>query len=346
MKKVILISSAVVIGSLSAVLFTSCDRGKEGVYGSKEAKISKIYFEHYILTDGKKTVPQEKVLFEVWKWDKQKLMQIQSMASDYPWTLYFTYKGNQVQEITSGNDVFKFIYDDKSKKLKKIEVVDDLQRPTLNIMVDNRDNEDKITKLTYEQFTYTEVPNEKVLISKFRPIVYLMIGNDIGETMVKNMEENAKMQKKTNTTKVTTQIELTYNGGNVSEEKRTITREGSDKPEVILTKYKYDDKINPYYHALCLMFDSYSTPDNDMGDRIFMPLASSSENNVMSFFSYNLNAAKPEIAIDSAVYLYKYNNVNFPTERDKTVKMERIDHLGNVVNIEEHKIYYYEYITK
>ena len=345
MKKIILISSAVVIGSLAAISFASCDKGKEGVYGHKDAKISKIYYEHYELVNGvRQEATVSKKLIEVWKWDKKKLLQIQSMENGYPWTLYFIYNGNQVQEITSGEDVFKFTYDDKGKKLKKIEVLDKLQRPSLNITVDDRNSEDKITKLTYEQFTYKEV-EEKALISKLRPVVSLMIGDEIGETMVKNMEEDAKMQKKTETTKRTTIVELTYTGGNVSEEKRTVITEGV-VPAIITIKYTYDNKINPYYQALCLMFDSYSAPDNNKGDRVFMPLTSSSENNEMSFFIYNPSNPKPEIAIDSAQYVYKYNNLNFPTERDKIVITEKTDNFGNYTHREEHKIYYYDYITK
>jgi hypothetical protein len=95
------------------------------------------------------------------------------------------------------------------------------------------------------------------------------------------------------------------------------------------------------------MFDSYSAPSTaNLEDRIFMPLTSTSENNVTSFFCYNLNAAKPEIAIDSAQYIYKYNSVNFPTERDRITKSEKIDAQGNVLRLEEHKIFHYEYITK
>ena len=338
MKRVVLISAVVVIGALSVILVASC-KEKDGVYNPK-GKISKIYYEDYVMYEGtaKPVYTQPKELVEVWTWDKKKLMQIESKEDGYTWALQFVYKGNQVQEIKSGDDIFKFTYDDKTK-LKKIEVVDEQSRPKLNITVVERNGDNKITRLTYEQFTYTEDPSEKALLRKLRPVANIMMGENVGETMVNGMEENVKMRKATTT--VTTQVELTYEGNNVSEERRIITIGSS--AESMLIKYKYDNKSNPYYLALALMYDSYlsSARGTEKLDALF---ATTSENNVESYTTYNPNAAKPEIAIDTVQFVYKYNSDGFPTERDKIKE-------GVMPNLEAtkytaHKVYYYEYITK
>ena len=337
MKRVVLISSAVVIGALSAISFTSCKK-KEGVY-NPEGKISKVYYEDYTVhpNDPKPdfTVPRE--LVEVWTWDKKKLLQIESKAHN--WALQFVYKGNQVQEIMSGNDVFKFSYEDKSK-LKKIELLDDKSRPVLNITVDDRNGDEKITKLTYEQFTYTET-EEKSLLRKLRPVVNIMMGENVGETMIRGMEENAKMRKATTTTKVTTQVELTYNGNNISEEKRTIVQENV-VPQTIIIKYKHDNKSNPYYQAFALMYDFYASSAFGT-EKLNALFATTSENNIESYAIYN--ADKPEEAVDSVQFVYKYNGDGYPTERDK-VKEHVIPTGGDSTRFVTHTVFHYEYVTK
>jgi len=351
MKRIILISSAVVIGSLVAVSFTSCKQ-KEGVYSPKEGKISKIYYENYSviysLSSGneidKITVTPKKLL-EVWKWDKKKLLQIQQVApvngdpTAFPWTLYFIYKGQQIQRIESGNDVFKFTYEDKDSKLKTIEVVDDQNRPKLTITVDARSN-DKITKLTYVSYVYTESPDPKNLVSKLRPIANLMMGENIGESMVKSMEDNAKIQKKVTTTETKTVVELTYEKNNISEENRTVIVGNSTAADNKIIKYKYDTKLNPYYQAFCVMYNAFYTSDrgNEQMNAIFAPY---SENNIESYSTYNPSAAKPDIAVDTINYVYKYNNANYPTERDMVRETVR-----DTARYVDHKVYTYEYVTK
>jgi len=346
MKRVNIVSTAVVMGALVIGSFVSC-KEREGVYNIEKGKgkISKVYYEHYgVYSTGKKSII-EKRLIEVWKWDKNKLMQIESKdVSGYPWALNFIYEGKdkkQVTKIECGDIVFNFYYDDKDVKLTKIELLDEQARPILNITVDIR-SEDKISKLTYEQFRYTE--EDKSLFDKMRPVMNIMLGNNVGETMLRNVEENVRMQKATKTEKITTQVELTYEGNNVSTEKRTLITE-SAVPVVTTAQYKYDNKSNPYHSAFCLIFDGYYTSISSPHPPINAYFASFSENNVTSYFVYRPNSdpAKPDIKIDSAEYVYKYNSDNFPTERDKVTFIPNQDTSKTYT---EHIIYYFEYITK
>ena len=343
MKKPNLISLAVVLGSLAAISFTSCNK-KEGIY-NPEGKISKVYSEIYtIRPNGSKDTVKGKELREVWKWDKKQLMSIEARENGYSWTLHFIYDGKQVTKIESGDMEFKFTYEDKNKKFKKIEILDDQARPYLNITVDSRSSDDKITQLTYEQFTYIEtksLKSEQVFISKLRSVASIMMGEHITESMINGMEENAKMRKATTTTKTTTQVELTYEGNNVAQEIRTIITD--NKPsQTQLMKYKYDAKLNPYYQAFCLIFDNYMV-DPQIGKPNAL-YASSSENNIESCSYYgDPKDNKDDKPIEVRMFSYKYNGSNFPTERDMQVEFKAgSDTLKSV----QHFVHYFEYVTK
>ena len=348
MKRISLISVAIVIGSLIACSLTSCKK-KEGEYTPEKGKgrISKVYYEHYgvYVNSGQKFTTVPKKLVEVWKWDKNKLMQIES-KNEYgqKWALNFIYKGKQVTKIESGDMVFNFTYTEKDTKLKKIEILNEEAKPQLNITIDDRSG-DKVSKLTYEYFTYIDVP-EKSLVSKMRPVMNIMLGDNLGEVVLKDVENTAKTHKATKTEKTTVQVVLTYNGNNVSEEARTIFKEGATT-QTQTARYAHDNKSNPYYHAFCMIFDGYyNTTAQNPGMNAYF--ASFSENNIMSYVvcqpTIN-NPKKVEDTIDIAEYFYKYNGDNFPTERDK-VKFIPDKYGDSSRNQTEHIIYYYEYVPK
>jgi hypothetical protein len=276
-----------------------------------------------------------KTLVEVWQWDKNQLMRVESDG----WALNFIYKGKQVIKIESGDMVANLTYADKDTKLKKIEFLDEKGRPELNLIVDDRNSDNKISKLTYESFTYTE-DEDKALHAKMRPVLSLMLGDNLGETVLRDVENTTKMQKATKTEKVTTQVVLTYEGNNVREEARTIVQEGV-QTVTQTARYKYDNKSNPYYHAFCMIFGTEG--NYEINNFYTAPI---SENNIISYYLYvPVNDVKnPEKTVDSADYVYKYNGDNFPTERDKITVITNSQDTSK--NNTEHIIYYYEYITK
>jgi hypothetical protein len=325
MKRVILISSAVVIGSLVAFSFTSCKK-KEGTYKTKD-KLWKVYTETYFMSSAGEKIygypDNQKTLVEVWRWDKNKLMQVEHPGG---WSANFVYKGNQVQSIESGSNVYTLTYDDKKTKLKKIEGVDMKKRTFYVLTIIDR-NEDKITRFSIDLTIYYDDPDEKS-VAKMQPIISVLMGGNIGEIVAKNMEKSVKHHKASSINKYKYEYELTYEGNNASQAKLTTTitmENNSPITDVTITKYKYDSKVNPLYNAhhvaLGLAYSSFS------------------ENNIVSRFQYELSDIKFEKAIDSAMYVYQYNTNGVPTQKDELTEKQNPDGLL-------HSIIHYEYVTK
>ncbi|MDR2407086.1 MAG: hypothetical protein LBE13_03100 [Bacteroidales bacterium] len=330
MKRIILSLAAITLVFLVVNPFTACKK-KDGVYKPKE-KISKIYYEviRYDSTEINidSSYKIEKTLKEIWRWDKKKLMQIES--SDRAWSWDFIYKGQQCIKIESGDWTINFSYRDKSD-LEKIEVTDEQGRTSLTITVNDR-SDDKITRLTYLLYTYTETQKSmKDIVSELHPVMRVILGDHVGEIVLSDISNNNKRQKGTTVSisTATAIVNLTYQGNNLTQAKWTY--ENNPIPEIYT--YTYDNKVNPYYRAISLM-------------------ATQDENNILSYpATYNLfpcsenNVLSVKQAIDTVVtestYKYDYNSKDFPT---KQIKKE----VGRRNNMErtkyiDHYIYHYEY---
>jgi hypothetical protein len=332
MRKIALILTSLAVVFLATNLFTECKK-KDGVYKPKE-KISKIYYEvvQYdslgkLDTNG---VNIKKTLKEIWRWDKKKLMQIES--GDRGWSWDFVYKGNQVIKIESGDAVINFTYKDKTN-LEKMEVLDDKERTALIVTVKERSG-DKITKLLYEAYLHPEeraLKNGTSLSDRLEPVMRVMLGNNVGEALLSNKPSNEKMHKATII--VRTSVDLTYSGNNVT--KAQWTYENDDPIPLIHTyTYTYDGKVNPYYRAISLMLDADVYEVTTQGG---FNLFSCSENNIVGY----------EEAIDTnrtaMKYQYEYNGNDFPT---KQTKVEDFQSSGRNYSYKytRHYIYYYEYV--
>ena len=150
------------------------------------------------------------------------------------------------------------------------------------------------------------------------------------------MVDNNKILISTTTKKVSV-VELTYDGNNVSQLKSTTT-EGEKDPVIEIFKFTYDNKVNPYFHALCLISEVHIKPEESPKEPF--KLLFSSENNILS-----LSDQTDPKNIKERTYIYEYNSNNFPTKQD-----ERIETIKKVNQWEEttirtvnHKIFYYEY---
>jgi hypothetical protein len=331
MKKIALTLTTFALVFVSINLFTTCKK-KDGVYKPKE-KISKIYYElvQYdslgkLDTNG---LNIKRTLKEIWRWDKKKLMQIES--GDRGWSWDFVYKGNQVTKIESGDATVNFIYKDKSD-LDKIEVLDEQDRTLLIITVKERSG-DKITKLLYETYTHPDeksLKNGTSLSDRLEPVMRVMFGNNVGETLFSNMTNNEKMHKATTIEK--TSVDLTYQGNNVL--KAQWTYENDPLPLIYTYTYTYDSKVNPYYRAIGLMLDADVYEVTTQG---LYNLFSCSENNIIGY----------EKAIDTnktaMKYQYEYNKNDFPV---KQTRVEEYTSYGTSHSYKytRHYIYHYEYV--
>ncbi len=318
MRRIILSLSIITVGLLTTISFMSC-KDKDGVYKPKE-KISKIYYEdirHYPDTIKTDTT-QKKELLEVWKWNKNKLTHIEKKGSG--WAMDFVYDGKQVIKIESGESVFNFIYDSKDL-LEKIEALDENGLLQLNVLVSARSN-DKITKLTYQNYSYTKSLKQRtVLFEKLQTIMNIMVAGNFGEDMHKNMVDDAKRSKATTIT--TTVVDLAYEGNNVGKE--TWTYENVDT--TITFVYTYDTKVNPFYRALNLLIGV---------DKENPSIIPTSENNILTFY----NQKDPKKVTK---YEYKYDSKDFPTERLQINDIIFVDYNHDTTRFSDHKRFYYEY---
>ncbi|MDR0603876.1 MAG: hypothetical protein LBG80_06190 [Bacteroidales bacterium] len=325
MKKIILLSAAIALVFLAINPFTACKK-KDGVYRPKE-KISKIYYEDIRYDSTERNIDSSyegtKRLQEIWRWDKKKLMQIES--SDRAWSWDFIYKGKQCIKIESGDMTIDFSYRDKSE-LDKIEMFDEQGRQILTVTVNGRDG-DKISRLTYLLYSYPETQKKMTdIVSELQPVMRVVLGDIVGDAILSDISSSSKRHKVTSS--IVT-VDITYQGNNVATAKWT---HGNNVP--VTYTYSYDNKVNPYYRAISLMatWDGYNvlTPSTTYN------LFPCSENNVISF-QQKIDTA---ITATTTNYKYEYNSEDFPT---KVIKKYE-GRLSNGAKYIDHYIYYYEYV--
>jgi hypothetical protein len=330
MRKTVLILTSFALVFSALTLFTMCKK-KDGVYNPKE-KISKIYYEvmRYDST-GKvdSSYMEKKELKEIWRWDKKKLMQIES--KDRSWSWDFIYKGKQITKIEAADRTINFTYEDKSK-LKEIDVLDERERKILTITVKDR-SDDKITELAYTATNYGDeksLKNTTPLSDRLEPVMRIMLGNNVGDVLLSNMASNEKTHKAVTVSNYS--VKLTYSGNNVT--KALWTTQVDQTLQTLTYTYAYDNKMNPYYRAISLM--SYNDQYDIAVGSTLANIFSCSENNIISY----------EIRQDTTTslpvkYQYDYKD-DFPVKQTKTVE-------GRYTNADKtkfitHFMYYYEYI--
>ncbi|MDR1181100.1 MAG: hypothetical protein LBL13_03890 [Bacteroidales bacterium] len=323
MKKIALTLATFALVFVSINLFTTCKK-KDGVYKPKE-KISKIYYEVVRYDSAGKVDTagaMKKELKEIWRWDKKKLMQIESY--DRSWSWDFVYKGDQVTKIESGDMTVNFTYKDKSD-LEKIEVLDDQERTLLIVTVKDRSDR-KITKLSYAIYTYEKSLKSGTLLSdRLEPVMHIMLGNNVGETVLSNMASNEKMHKAN--TIVNVSADLTYSGNNVTKAQWTT----ENNPIPLVYTYTYDNKVNPYYRAIALMFsgDVYG-----ITTQAFFNLFPCSENNMIGYEEVQ------DTNRTSIKYVYEYDSKDFPVKQTKVYEYIHSVYGKYTYNY----IYHYEYV--
>jgi hypothetical protein len=339
MRKTTLILTAIALIFSAITSFTACNK-KDGIYRPKE-KISKIYYE-VIRYDsiGKQPTDtfQKKELVEIWRWEKKKLVQIE-FGDHQVWAWNFEYKGKRITKITSPDRSINFTYGDKSK-LEKIEVRDEKkERTELIITVDER-SENNITKLTYAHHTYPESAQEKLLaVNNLQSVMHIMLGESVGDIILSdiansNIADKGKAHKAT-VTIINKTVNLTYQGNNVTQAKWTVDND-PNPPLVYTNNYSYDNKINPYYKAICLMYTNDMNIEGELSIASLGNLFPLSENNVTSIESHH------DTLVSTVSYKYDYNSEDFPTKQTKIEKgvMNNLDK----TKFENHYIYYYEYM--
>ena len=251
------------VGALALTMLsvTSCKK-KDGVFNPKE-KIHKEYFERtYVDSNGKSTVVNKKSLSQIYRWDKNKLIQIEDGGG---WSYYFTYDGNQISKIEIGDYVVvNFKYD--KADLKTIETMDAREDRLMSIITVTERSDRKITKFTQERFSYVDddaSTKSNNMSEKLYPIMKMLLSDQIAKNMCENMEKETKAHKATTITTWTSKYELTFEGNNVTKIKQTY--------EDTITNtmvYTYDSKKNPLYNSI---FDGL--------------VSGQSENNVTSYYN-------------------------------------------------------------
>ena len=307
MRRALLISVAVTLGVTSILLFCACNK-HEGVYKPKQ-KISKIYYQE--IQNGKDIIAKSPK--EIWTWEKKKLTKIEIVGKE---TLKFSYDGSQVSKIESESLVMNFSYE--KKKLDNIKIS---KSGTLyqTITVSGRDNDDRITKLTYEtQSTAKNLKDIETNSAQINPILNLMFPSAIAASLLSDVNE-AKTHKAGATT---TTYEYTYEGNNITKVKET---EGTTEKIMI---YQYDNKINPYYKSLYYTYN-IEKEDNPKSEK--NPIMGLSENNIQLYYN---EATK----MFQTKYEYTYNEDDLPT----SIKLSQEVHGATVIKTEQ--INYIEYV--
>ena len=246
------------VGALALTMLsvTSCQK-KDGAFKPKE-KIHKVYYElTYVDSDGKSTDIVKKRLEQIYRWDKNKLIQIESGG----WSMYFTYEGSQVSKIEIGDyAVINFKYD--KADLKTIETMDSKENRPMSIITITERSDRKITKFTEEYYSYPVTSTKKnEATEKLYPIMRMILSDQIAERMCANMDKENKVHKAT-TVVNSYKYELTFEGNNVSRAKMIY----QDTMNVTMG-YTYDSKKNPFYNSI---FNGI--------------LSGQSENNVTSYY--------------------------------------------------------------
>jgi hypothetical protein len=308
MRKSILFLTMSVV-AITVFSFTSCKK-KDGVFNPKE-KLHKVYSQRSVLYGSTgATESSDKVLSEIWRWNKNKLIQVES---GYGWSYYFTYDGNQVSKIEIGDEqVINFSYD--KAKLKTMEVLDSKGRSTLILTIVDRNGE-HITKYTMETFSYSDESkaNRQLLSEQLQPIMQLMFFDNMPTFVCENVTQT-KTHKAT-TSNIST-YELMYDGNNIKEQKISTSMGDSTKTETIV--FEYDSKKNPYYNALHMI-------GYDIGGQ--------TENNVTKY--YNMKNHD-----DVTIYKYEYKG-DYPTKRIHTYEYQLLEHKNTITTT-----LHYEYIEK
>ena len=292
-KSILFLTVSVVV--LAMFSFTSCKK-KDGVF-NPEKKIHKVYHQQFDYYESSKEtkIVEEKRLAEIWRWDKNKLIQIES---GYGWTSYFTYDGKQLSKIEIGEDqVINFKYD--KAELKTIDVLDDKGRSTLLITAVERDGE-RITKYTMEIFSHNNDPetSSKLLSAQIQPIMQLIFFDPMANFICENIAQ-VKAQKAT--TSIILTCELLYEGNNVKEQKFSQTVGNTTVSETYV--FQYDTKKNPSYNSLHLSgFDG---------------LSGQSENNIIKYYNKEDHDYVTE-------FEYEYSG-DYPSKRTRKYEILNMD---------------------
>lgn len=211
---------------IMAALFFSCGKPDYNpekrilkIYTEQDSKIWNGYDRYFYSRTPKKLV-------EVWKWDKKKLIRIESDA----WPMDFIYEKNRLLKITSGEDEFLFDYDEDGK-LSSLKLYYDKLFAAEFIM--NEYQNGQVTKLTYSQYRDLEKSQYK---QKNKSLLRLFFPPEMSDILTKSA--NSKSFYKAT-------IELTYQGENVITQK--LIEEATDFE--ITYCYTYHSSLNPYYFA-------------------------------------------------------------------------------------------------
>lgn len=294
MKKSFFVLTAFALCAASMITFSACN--KEGVYKPKQ-KISKIYYEE--IEADKVTV--EKKLKETWVWEKKKLSKIE--IADGNKTINFSYDGNQISKVESDNQVMNFSY--KKKKLDKIEISKNgASYQTITVL--SRDG-DKVTKLSCETQPNAKKMNDvEYCLMQMYPVFNLLFPNAVAISLTSNIDES-KMHKSGTNTVV---FEYTYEGNNITKVKT------NNETSEIITRYFYDDKINPYYKSLYYMQNQ--------------SLVALSENNIRLYYDEDKK-------MDQKIYEFKY-------EEDLPISITLVEDIHGATVSKRYKINHIEYV--
>lgn len=306
MKKIWNVVAILVIFVLM-VEFSSCE--KEGVYNPKE-KISKLIYEDSWVSSYYSDISEYE---QIWTWDGNKLQRIQTDYEEYTFTADFKYDGKQLKEISGDHSKYVFSYD--GSKLKKITLTQD-NIVYMVIDIKGRDGK-KINKLKFEiSNMYWEMIKSG---DKGAKVMLDMMHFAVSENLSKKIHKDAKLKnpKKSTADAYCVDVELKYSGDNIIEERWVYAEKN---PEVI--KYQYDDKNNPFFHALCYLSES--------------AVYGLSENNVTSRIEYD-EVRRQNIWED--LYVYTYSG-NWP--ETKTCRWwEEYDDEGNLTYYEHERVTFF-----
>lgn len=216
----------VILLMITAGIVISCEkpdynpeRRIVNIFTEEESRIWNGYDSYFYSRSKKK-------LLEVWKWDKQKLIRIESDA----WPMDFIYEKSKLKKIISGEDEFYFFYDDKGK-LSSMQLYYD-KLFSADFIIDEYQN-DKVKRFTYSE--YRTIPEGGKQLKK-EAFLQLLFPDELARQLMKNDKRNGLYRAI---------IELTYQGDNVILQK--LTEPASDFE--ISYCYTYTSSINPYYFA-------------------------------------------------------------------------------------------------
>ncbi|MDR3046521.1 MAG: hypothetical protein LBU51_02770 [Bacteroidales bacterium] len=212
-------------------IFFSCHKPEY----NPERKISKIYADLTTITNGEITYSFPKTLHEEWIWEKDKLVQINTMDFEY---LFIYDKNSYLIEVSS--DIAKIVFEYKDKMLHKMKVLHE-NAEVMSLEVTKVAGK-KITQLRESHFDWKSSTIPKELAQMLSAVSRCCFSEAINDGINTSIAYGLNHVKTTKSLAYTIMWDLSYINDNV-----TTIKKSFDDGYSTSYNYQYDSKLNPFF---------------------------------------------------------------------------------------------------